>query len=154
VSYDSAPIVQAHIVRVQELLQTIINNLTVRAAQHDMSKFAEPEKSALDQAGPPGEQIYSTGGEITAEYQESLAALDVMRTHHYAVNAHHPEHWPNGIDDMSLLDIIEMLADWRAAGEIYKDGNIMASLQTNQGRFGISDQLASVLENTVKELGW
>lgn len=55
---------------------------------------------------------------------------------------------------MSLLDIQEMLCDWKAAGERYKDGSIAQSLAHNRGRFGISDQLASILENTVRELGW
>jgi hypothetical protein len=153
-SYDSTPVVQAHIARVQELLQDIIARLTIRAANHDLSKLAEPEKSALDRVGPPGTRTYSTDGKITTEYQESLSALDVMRSHHYAVNAHHPEHWSNGINDMSLLDIVEMFCDWKAAGEIYKDGNIAASLQTNRNRFGIDAQLFSILENTVRELGW
>lgn len=152
--YDATPVIQAHIKRVQELLQEAISNLTVRAAHHDLSKFAEPEKSALDMAGPPGRVMYSEGGEVTPGYQQSLAVLEKMREHHYAVADHHPEHWPNGINDMSLLSILEMLCDWRAAGELYKDGNIAASLRTNRMRFNISDQLYSILENTVKELGW
>jgi Family of unknown function (DUF5662) len=74
--------------------------------------------------------------------------------HHYAANAHHPEHWPSGISDMSLLDIVEMLADWKAASERTRQGSIAASLAHNRERFGISDQLFSILANTVKELGW
>lgn len=60
----------------------------------------------------------------------------------------------SGINGMSLLDILEMLADWKAAGERYKGGNIAQSLAHNRERFGISDQLFAILENTVKELGW
>jgi hypothetical protein len=47
-----------------------------------------------------------------------------------------------------------MLCDWKAAGERHADGSITKSLEINKKRFGISDQLASILDNTRKELGW
>lgn len=46
------------------------------------------------------------------------------------------------------------ICDWKAAGERYKNGSIAQSLAHNRERFGISDQLYAILENTVKELGW
>jgi hypothetical protein len=55
---------------------------------------------------------------------------------------------------MSLLDLIEMVADWKAASERTKQGSIAQSLAHNKERFGIDDQLASIIENTVRELGW
>jgi hypothetical protein len=55
---------------------------------------------------------------------------------------------------MTLLDLIEMVADWRAASERYREGSIADSLTHNKERFGLSDQLASILANTVKEMGW
>jgi len=55
---------------------------------------------------------------------------------------------------MSLLDVIEMLCDWKAASERTKQGSIAQSLAHNKERFGISDQLFSILTNTVRELGW
>ncbi len=60
----------------------------------------------------------------------------------------------SGLNGMSLLDIVEMLCDWKAASERTKQGSIAASLIHNKQRFGIDDQLAAILENTVKELGW
>lgn len=65
-----------------------------------------------------------------------------------------PEKSAYGIAGMSLLDLLEMLCDWKAAGERYKDGNITQSLAHNRARFDLSDQLFAMLENTVKELGW
>ncbi len=55
---------------------------------------------------------------------------------------------------MSLVDLVEMLADWRAATERHDDGDMARSLKIQKERFGISDQLAQILENTVEELGW
>jgi len=37
--------------------------------------------------------------------------------HHYKNNRHHPEHFNNGIDEMNLVDLIELLCDWKAASE-------------------------------------
>jgi hypothetical protein len=59
-----------------------------------------------------------------------------------------------GIYGMSLLDLIEMLADWKAAGMRHANGNIEQSLEINRKRFDMSDQLFEIFKNTVKELGW
>ncbi len=58
------------------------------------------------------------------------------------------------LNGMSLLDVLEMLVDWKAAGMRHKDGNLAESLEINHGRFKISDQLQSILINTAQELGW
>jgi hypothetical protein len=55
---------------------------------------------------------------------------------------------------MSLLDLIEMFCDWKAAGERHANGNFAESLNINRERFGMSPQLAEIFENTRKELGW
>jgi len=47
-AYDSRADTLAHIDRVQTLIQTAINNLSVRAVKHDRSKLEEPEKSTFD----------------------------------------------------------------------------------------------------------
>jgi rubrerythrin len=60
----------------------------------------------------------------------------------------------SGIYGMSLLDLIEMLADWKAAGMRHANGNITQSLEINRQRFDMSDQLFEVFQNTVKELNW
>ena len=69
--------------------------------------------------------------------------------HHYAVNSHHPEHYPNGIDDMDLVDLVELTCDWIASSKRHEDGNIYKSISLNKDRFGMSDQLCRILENTV-----
>lgn len=58
------------------------------------------------------------------------------------------------VNGMSLLDVLEMLADWKAAGMRHKDGSLAQSLEINRGRFKISPQLFEILKNTVRELGW
>lgn len=55
---------------------------------------------------------------------------------------------------MTLMDLVEMFCDWKAATERMHDGNTRQSLEVNKKRFHISDQLHKIFENTVKELGW
>ena len=72
--------------------------------------------------------------------------------HHYATYRHHPEHFQNGINDMNLIDIVEMIADWKAASERQKDGNLLVSIEKNAKRFHLDDQLKQILINTAKTL--
>ena len=60
----------------------------------------------------------------------------------------------SGIYGMSLLDVIEMLADWKAAVSRHADGDIQKSLIINKERFAMSDQLFEIMQNTIRELGW
>ena len=62
----------------------------------------------------------------------------------------HPEHFPNGILDMNLIDIVEMLCDWKAASERQEDGNLLKSIEQNAERFGYDDQLKQIFINTAK----
>jgi hypothetical protein len=148
--YDSTEDTLQHIRRVRELLFIVINNLEERAYTHDQSKLGPVEKPIFDAVTPKLRGL-TYGSE---EYKASLAEMKPALDHHYAHNAHHPEHHPNGVNDMSLLDVLEMLCDWKAAGERHADGSITRSLEVNKKRFGISDQLQAILTNTAKEMNW
>jgi hypothetical protein len=43
-----------------------------------------------------------------------------------------------------------MVCDWKAATLRHKDGDVSTSIERNKARFGISDQLAKILHNTVE----
>lgn len=148
--YDSAEDTRAHINRVRELVGNCIRNLQDRRLVHDQSKLTSMEKAIFDEMTPKLKD--STYG--SDEYKGFLAAMKPALDHHYANNSHHPEHYPNGIDGMSLLDLIEMLCDWKAAGERHANGSMERSLEVNRARFNVSPQLQSALENTARELGW
>lgn len=147
---DSTQDTLDHIGKVQARITEVQAVLDQRAALHDRSKLREPEKSGFDiLSGQLSTLVYGS-----TEYKAALEAGKPTIEHHYAHNSHHPEHWKNGIAGMSLLDVIEMMADWKAASERTRQGSIMQSLAHNKERFGIDDQLSSILENTVRELGW
>lgn len=58
----------------------------------------------------------------------------------------------SSINNMNLVDLVEMLCDWKAASERHNDGNINKSIETNCKRFGLSPQLANIFYNTVETL--
>ena len=101
-------------------IKKIVTDLIERGQNHDNSKFEEPELTIF------AENTHKLGSTVygSPEYKELLVEVKPAIDHHYAKNRHHPEHWPNGIEDMNLIDLVEMLADWKAATQRNKDGNI------------------------------
>jgi hypothetical protein len=149
--YDSTSDTLTHIRRVNHLLLLCCIDLQCRAQEHDSSKLIEPEKSAFD-ALVPRLKDFKYGSD---EYRACLREMKPALTHHYASNRHHPEHFEYGVDNMSLLDVLEMLIDWKAASERMQDGgSILSSIKHNVGRFGLSPQVAHLLINTAVALHW
>jgi len=155
-SFDSRPETKKHIERVQFFIRRAQNNLIWRALKHDQSKLVSPELEAFDIATPKLAGL-QYGSE---EYKQSLRDLGPALQHHFEHNDHHPEHYENGVQGMSLMALIEMLCDWRAASERTvqrtDDPKLMKSFESglkhNKERFGISDSLYEILLNTAREL--
>lgn len=147
---DSTEETKAHRCRVADLMSEIIAKLGRRGIHHDQSKFDKIEKDLFDTV--TGKLRACTYG--SDEYKKYLEELKPALDHHYRHNSHHPEHYENGVDGMSLLDLIEMFADWKAATERHADGDLARSIRINTERFKLSSQLAQILVNTQKELGW
>lgn len=148
--YDSAPDTLAHIAQVRELIETIVGQLRYRSAVHDASKLRDPEKTTFDIYTP--KLRHSTYG--SDEYKTFLAEMGSGLAHHYAENDHHPEHFPHGIADMDLIQITEMLCDWKAATLRHDDGSLARSIDQNAERFGYGIELHRLLWNTAQRLGW
>ena len=150
-TYDSRPDTEAHSSRVQELLGEVSSELDQRARRHDASKLEAPEKEAFDRATPKlSEMTYGS-----PEYRAALVELGPALEHHYAANDHHPEHHEHGIRDMDLIQLIEMLADWKAAGERHEDGgDLERSIKHNAIRFHYDQTMVHMLMRTADRLGW
>lgn len=134
-----------HINEVRGNLWLMIRELDRRAQEHDASKFEEPEKSVYAKALSKLAGTTYGSPEYDALMTESKVAID----HHWSKNRHHPEHFTNLIDGMDLLDLLEMICDWKAATKRNKSGNVHKSIEINTKRFNLSPQLASILMNTV-----
>lgn len=149
-TYDSRQDTEQHIENVRALLGQIALQIAYRAQEHDASKLREPEKSMYDEFTPKLRAM--TYG--SDEYKQSLKDMGFALENHYAENSHHPEHYRNGVDDMDLLDVVEMLADWVAATRRHADGSVRESLMINKERFKISDQLYKIICNTALRMDW
>lgn len=139
-----------HIRRVGILLTEQAADLNRRAVVHDESKWSPEEWPAFEAATPQLAGL--TYG--SDEYKAALASIKPALANHYAKNGHHPEHHKNGVDDMTLADLMEMLCDWKAAGERHDNGCIHRSIAHNTERFKLSPQLVQILKNTAYAAGW
>jgi hypothetical protein len=143
-TFDSRAEILQHIREVQAHLDTFVAEMVRRGQVHDASKFDEAEKPAFDQAiallrGVP----YGS-----PEYNDVLSRLAPAFDHHYRHNSHHPEHYgEQGIAGMDLFDLVEMFCDWIAAAKRNPADGV--KLAYNVELFGIQDQLASILANTL-----
>lgn len=150
-TYDSTQDTLAHIKKVQDNISQVIAQLADRAVDHDISKLDEPEKSIFDKYTPLLSQ--TTYG--SDEYKQHLLGMSEALIHHYKKYKHHPEHYPeHGIYDMTLIDLMEMLCDWKAASERHDDGDMLRSLEINVKRFKIEPRLERILGRTTMEMGW
>lgn len=137
-----------HIERVRNLLDAAVTDLLRRGQLHDQSKLVSPEVEVFAEFTP--KLAGSTYG--SPEYEGFRKAMGPALAHHYANNRHHPEHHKKGVEDMNLLDLLEMLCDWKAASERHNDGNILKSIEINGTRFHMSPQLVRIFENTAKAM--
>lgn len=176
--YDSTIETQNHIGEVRGRLARVIASLANRALVHDASKLVEPEKAVFDEFTPKLRDI--TYG--STEYHDTLRKMHPAIEHHNRHNRHHPEfHCPlecilcfaaipdnatkcpkcgNGefgrpgptLARMNLIDLLEMLCDWKAATLRHADGDVRRSIEYNQGRFAYGDELKQILLNTLDEI--
>lgn len=137
-----------HVKAVRKNLTKFVKELVDRADHHDDTKFESPEVEIFGD----NTHLLSSVEYGSPEYHALRASVKPATDHHYANNRHHPEHWPNGIEDMNLVDLVELICDWKAATARNKNGNIRKSIEINAQRYGISPQLRKILENTVREM--
>lgn len=140
-----------HIRRVQGLIAEAMGNLQVRMIEHDASKWSEEEWPYFARnTARLARMEYGS-----QEYGQSLLDLGPGLEHHYESNDHHPQFYgENFWHDVTMFGLIEMLADWKAAGERHPGGSLRRSIEINKDRFGMPEWLVSLLTRTAKELGW
>jgi hypothetical protein len=144
---DSRPETWKHINRVQHFVNKVAIELIKRGHRHDQSKLVSPEVECFDALT---ERLHGlTYG--SDEYKANLKdpALKPAIDHHQAKNDHHPEFFRNSYRDMNLIQVIEMLCDWKAATERHDDGNIRKSIDIQQTKLGFSDDFKQLLVNTI-----
>lgn len=143
-------VVHEHRARFQKYMSRVIRNMADRIVEHDNSKLSaeelEPYASVIGEFGK--HQFGSEG------YNKVRESLEDALQHHYAHNRHHPEHFAEGIHGMNLVDLIEMLCDWKSATQnTGGNGDLMKSIGILSEKYGISPQLVQIFINTAKDFG-
>ena len=145
---DSKYKTMRHIETVRNYLNLCIKELIGRQESHDQSKFSDQEIPVFDEYTDKLRNC-TYGSE---EYKGFLRDMQPALVHHYSNNRHHPEYFKDGIKDMNLIDVLEMIVDWKCSCMRHNDGDIFRSIEINQGRFGYSDELKQIFINTAKWL--
>ena len=156
--YDSKYDTFAHKEKVKYYTKLCSRNIHLRGIIHDNSKLESPEKEIFDEYTPKLKN--TTYG--SKEYNQYKEEMEKALEHHYDYNDHHPEYFDRryknrhdgspffeGLSGMNLMQLIEMACDWYASSQRHNDGDIYKSIEMNQERFGYSDELKSILINTI-----
>lgn len=137
--------IMKHKRQVRDKLRYVAYKLLSLANHHDDSKLKEPELSMFLKYTPMLKKLeYGS-----KEYQDVLKEMGKELQHHYQNNRHHPECWKDGIESMSILYIIEMIADWATVAE---STNIGINLLYQKERFNCSWVFLDLLQKIHKDL--
>lgn len=119
---------------VRKNMHQFISKFQQRAIMHDISKFYLDEFDGFVEAD--AKNTWSAYG--TPEYVKQVNE-NVGIQLHWKRNTHHPEYHKNGVNDMSFLDILEMVIDWKSAAETYNT-NFSESIEYSIKRFNFDEK--------------
>lgn len=139
-----------HIHVVRKLLTRMQEELGRRALEHDQSKIQDPAEMAIFAEFTPKLRDVTFGSE---EYRGFLRDMGPAVKAHQLNNRHHPEAHEGGVTGMNLIDVLEMVCDWKAASLRHTDGDFVRSVRVCSERFEISPQLAQIILNTAELFG-
>jgi len=144
--YDFDSDISSHIENVKKKMMTISGSIWDRGIHHDESKLHDPEYSAYKEFTPKLADIAYQSPEykLITHDPEFRSAID----HHKSINPHHPEYYEDGVNGMDLIDVVEMLCDWKAASERHKNASWEDGFKINCEKYNIGPQLSKILWNT------
>lgn len=109
-------LVQKYCKKINELDSIKWRGILYRGTQHDQSKLQEPEITPYIKMT----WYYKCKGEgIDYPYTDEME--NAFKDHHVPSNRHHPEYF-NNPEDMTDMDIAEMVADWSAMSDELGEG--------------------------------
>ena len=145
-----------HKSRVRALLSDAENILVEAGRQHDNSKLSPLEASFY--VDPVWELGHNGPKFGTPEHKAITDKMGPGWEHHMQHNAHHIGHHKNGVQDMNLFLLLEMVCDWIAASERrggkfdFDKSWANASRDKKNDAIRIPDELRSILKNTAEAL--
>lgn len=140
-------LVLIHKEQIAMLLAKFAAELTYRAAIHDNSKFSPDEFNVhSDNVHHFNKYQFNTKEEQELRHRLSPASIS-----HRKRNRHHPEYFENGIDGMNIIDLLEMICDWKSASTRVPGDSLRKGFPILKEKYNISPQLLKILENTARD---
>ena len=139
-----------HVSEVQENLERFAGELKQRGFAHDRTKFQELEFDAFVST----RDKFKKANYGSKEYQDCIDTIKPAVDHHYENNRHHTGFHKNGINDMTLVDIIEMICDWQAAARRSPDKDLKDTIEYAMKKYKIDPQLDAIIRNTLLAFKW
>lgn len=145
---EATKFVKQHCHRVFYLLCRLATEVTQRGSTHDEDKLV----GDFAQSFLKGVFVFPKLEYGSEEYKQALEEIRPAVENHYAKNRHHPEYFADDVSGMNVVDLMEMVCDWKAASERQDGGSIEKTLEVNSKRFNLSDDLLSIIKNTLELL--
>ena len=138
-----------HVSEVQENLEIMASELRKRGFAHDRTKFQETEFDAFCST----REKFKKANYGSPEYQECIDIIKPAIDHHYQNNRHHTKYHKNGFRDMTLIDVLEMIADWKAAARRSPDKpHLIDTLNDAFKKYEIGEEMQGFIRRTVYAL--
>ena len=148
---DTVIYVKRHKARVRYWMTQFAEALLERADHHDDSKLKEPEISMWREMDKEPRYPYSEDPE--SDYQKKLRKYKPVFEQHWRNNRHHWEFFQMGLDPFGpeILDLIELICD-QLLGYKFNVSYLeaMKDCQRLKTKFGLSEELTTLIENTVR----
>lgn len=138
--------IERHISHVRKHLDVFIQLLRQRGLRHDESKLKSPEFEMWCEMDE--EPRYKYGSD---EYKAKMKRWKHLFKMHYSQNRHHPEHFTFGINEMTLVDLVEMLCDWLGYKDKLSITEAINTVETQMKRFNFTEELRDIMVNTLIE---
>ena len=135
---------EKHLLIVRSLLIEAIQELAIRADNHDIHK-ANVDNKIVDYIGQLETFKYGSG-----EYNKYLEYIkNNLDTCTQPIKQHHIEYFKNGINDMNIFDVLEYFIDTQANLIETNECTLEKSLEIHKKIYGFDDQLYNILKNTI-----
>lgn len=145
--------IHIHQHHVGTLMRRMSNDLRSRGNRHDISKFSGIEATI----GGMNYEEYSKINVLhpnASDVQEYTEKTKAALIEHYKLNDHHIEHFENGLSDMSLVQLAELICDSVAhlTERGYTPTECVCEIENQFKKYESSDEIVSIVKNTVKYL--
>ena len=132
---------------IQKYLYGLSRKLEACAVEHDLSKLGVDEFAGFVKINKVARE-YPYGSK---EYKASLKGNNIINLH-FSRNRHHPEYHDAQVADMGLLDIIEMVCDWKSASTVYGKTTLLEALEVQIERFDLTKEHLYLIKLIIEEI--